>query len=112
MSPIALQHIAGGDGWTAAKESDNVPPQYRFRWCICGFGMPLLQVLGMENSNMVCKFSFDEDVWPHRVQPLQPAFQHYCNKVSHVVIAICCRNFTRDKLVQFMGGKGSPLNVG
>ena len=76
MFPVALQHIAGGDGWTAAKRSDNVPPQYRFRWCICGFGMPLLQVLGMENSNMVCKFSFDEDVWPHRVQPLQPAFRH------------------------------------
>ena len=34
---------------------------------------------------------------------------HYCNKAFHVPIALCCGNFTRDRLVQCMGDVISPI---
>ena len=32
--------------------------------------------------------------------------------MSHTAIALCCGNFTRDRLAQFMGAKGSTWNAG
>ena len=86
-------------------------PQYWHRWCICCFGMPLFQILGMECFEMVWKFGFDEGVWPSASNTARFSM-HYCNKVSHIAIALCCWNFTRDRLAQFMRVKGSTLNAG
>ena len=58
---------------------------------------------------MVCKLKLDEGISSHRVQP---AFSmQYCRMGSHAAIALCCGNFQRDELAQFMGAKGSTLNA-